>query len=232
MNSNLSFTLNTPSFGGFGLSNLNTSSYGTTPNTQHQIPPSFVIPDKNTIHNSMIDNIRKEELIQRLKNFKLGICMIYDNGTAVARTTFCSVPIQNSTNMFYQMLRDIDFSLEIMNNSTFVISLFLFDPTKISYQQISNDIRRTMPNDSDFFKLLGHYPIVFDINSTHNFYDGTHFYGKCLNSKRINPIDFDFFFHPLNKPQEYPNNIIPNSNNLKYIISNPHLTIDLSTLVF
>lgn len=182
-----------------------------------------------------------------LAGYSIGIFGEYGRGGEYGKGTYCArnpmvIQKKSSTDadVIGSILRDLDFSMAVIDGTTFYIQLFAFDPRKIRYEEIrqcyiknhafSNDDEHFEEHDGFFF--LGTYPIHFDTKSMIT--EGeSHFIFKSYNQDDKHFMKFTFYYMGLN-PEEHRNIYhdmgvdADQKKTLLYYISNPMIEFSLN----
>lgn len=133
------------------------------------------------------------------------------------------------------IIRDMDFSFLLRNNSNFTIGLFAYNPKAIHYDEIKRHYaaKSALPENSASFFDFGHYHLNFNLQNMH-MSDDHHFMIKSCNREGTNEVTFVFYCMPLDRKQHEMHyvreGISKESNEILYYISNPDIRFDLNSL--
>lgn len=128
------------------------------------------------------------------------------------------------------ILRDLDFSFALENKESFQIGLFLFNPKRITYEEVKGCYQRDVPISDEFFYMVGVYRLEFHATSL-VLESECRFILKSMNQQGINFVKFSFYFMKMNRA-EHPEVFthVSSKTDTLYYISNPIVEFNLEDL--
>jgi hypothetical protein len=128
------------------------------------------------------------------------------------------------------ILRDLDFSFALENKESFQVGLFLFNPKRITYEEVKSCYQKDLPIPDEFFYVLGVYTLEFHSSSL-VLESECRFILKAMNRNHVNFVKFSFYFMKMertDRPEVFSN--VSTKTDVLYYISNPIVEFNLDDL--